>query len=88
MDGPKVAAGGGVTIDGLLGREKTAAAAPAARPPRAVLFPDPYPQVLDEGKPDLLVASYGQVADDSKPVLSDHLVASGSGGVLQAPSPL
>lgn len=41
------------------------------------------PRVLDERAepPDLLVASYGQVDDDSKPACTDHLfVRQGSHG--------
>ena len=84
VDGPKVGAGNsGLSIEGL-GRDEAVAQSHAAPARRPVRHPDPYPQNLEDGKPDLLVASYEQMADDSKPVLADHLAASTTGGVVQA----
>ena len=48
---------------------------------------EPYPQTFDSEEPDLLVLSYPRMADDSKPDLADHRMASPLATVLQAPAP-
>ena len=63
-------------------------APPARRATAAASKPEPYPQVLEGEGPDLLVISYPQVADDSKPELADHQFVSAQATVLQAPAPL
>uniref|UniRef100_A0A7S0Q507 Uncharacterized protein n=1 Tax=Coccolithus braarudii TaxID=221442 RepID=A0A7S0Q507_9EUKA len=49
--------------------------------------PEPYPQVLEDEEPDMLVISFPQVDDDSKPPLADHQFVSSQGAILQAPAP-
>ena len=49
--------------------------------------PEPYPQVLEDNEPDMLVISYPQVDDDSKPALADHQFVSSQGAILRAPAP-